>query len=146
MHLKNSHKLLYYCPAIIFFFHKQMFNRKKYLQTKNVPLSIFFCALHIFRATLDRHHLHLLLFETMCCDFAILRVGYYKQDGTIPKVQDPHFAQRKQKIGGWISFSPSAFCRVNCGNPRVESSFSRQKTPSNTTTTAVAIPRAHGRN
>ncbi len=67
----------------------------------------FFCALHvhIFCATLDRHHLHLLLCEAMCCarDFArrLLQTGWHHSKSSRPPLRTT-----KTKIGGWMEEPP----------------------------------------
>ncbi len=129
-------------PVIYIILHRQMFSRKKIFKRKMCHFSSFLCSTYLLCNVGPSSPVRN---NVLCARFCASVI--FKQDGTIPKVQDPHFAQQKQKLeDGWKNLH-FALCLLSCELWESASwdSFSRQKTSSNTTT-AVGIPRTHGRN
>ncbi len=113
LHSKHSHNLYIIAPLLILPLHQQMFNRKNISKRNMQQFSSFLGSTYLLcnvgpsppSSSFVRNNV-------LCARF--LRVGYYKQDGTIPKVQDPHFVQQKQKLeDGWKNLH-FAFCLLSC--------------------------------
>ncbi len=106
MHSSHSHLYPFYiiAPLFILFCIDICLAAKKSSNEKCATFHLF-CALHIFCATLDRHHLHLLLCETMLCvrDFArrLLQTGWHHSKSSRPPLRTT-----KTKIGGWMEEPP----------------------------------------